>query len=212
MTQRARGPYAKSAAVRERIIEAAFETFAARGYQAATMKEIAAAADITAPGLSHHFRTKEELLDAVLAFRDRRHVTPSSWVDTDNVARRTIETLREDSAQPNIVALHAMLSAEATDSSHPAHDRYRGRYADFKTHLSTVFAAAQERGDITADVDPRVLATLLIAVMDGVQLQWLYDPDDTDIDATLSALFSCIAPGLLVDDLGRPAQTAPPFA
>ncbi len=196
MSHRARGPYAKSAAVRERIIEAAFETFATRGYQGATMKEIAAAADITAPGLAHHFRTKEELLDAVLAFRDQRHVTPYGWAETDDLARLSIETLREDSEEPHIVALHAILSAEATDSSHPAHDRFRGRYADFKDHLSTVFAAAQRRGEVAVDADPRILATLLIAVMDGVQLQWLYDREGTDVDATLAELFSRIAPDL----------------
>jgi len=46
---------------RQTILAAAAEVFAARGYPAASMREIAAAAGITKPVLYDHFRAKDEL-------------------------------------------------------------------------------------------------------------------------------------------------------
>lgn len=50
---------------RERILDAATELFALRGYDATTTEDIAAGAGITVPGLYRHVRSKAELLSAV---------------------------------------------------------------------------------------------------------------------------------------------------
>jgi len=51
---------------REDIIVAAAEVLQRNGYEAATMKDIAAAVNLTAASLYHHFRNKDTLLLAVL--------------------------------------------------------------------------------------------------------------------------------------------------
>ena len=51
---------------REDIILAAAEVLQRNGYEAATMKDIAAAVNLTAASLYHHFRNKDTLLLAVL--------------------------------------------------------------------------------------------------------------------------------------------------
>jgi len=51
---------------REAIIFAAAEVLQKNGYEAATMKDIAAAVNLTAASLYHHFRNKDALLLAVL--------------------------------------------------------------------------------------------------------------------------------------------------
>jgi TetR/AcrR family transcriptional regulator, cholesterol catabolism regulator len=51
---------------REDIILAAAEVLRRNGYEAATMKDIAAAVNLTAASLYHHFRNKDTLLLAVL--------------------------------------------------------------------------------------------------------------------------------------------------
>ncbi len=51
---------------RDDIIRAAAEVLQRSGYEAATMKEIAAAVNLTAASLYHHFRNKDTLLLAVL--------------------------------------------------------------------------------------------------------------------------------------------------
>ncbi|MBE0689527.1 MAG: TetR family transcriptional regulator, partial [Anaerolineae bacterium] len=51
---------------RDEIIEAAAEILQRYGYEAATMKDIAAAVNLTAASLYHHFRNKDALMLAVL--------------------------------------------------------------------------------------------------------------------------------------------------
>jgi AcrR family transcriptional regulator len=51
---------------REAILAAAAEVLQKRGYEAATMKDIAAAVNLTAASLYHHFPSKDALLLAVL--------------------------------------------------------------------------------------------------------------------------------------------------
>lgn len=53
---------AKRAALRLRIIEVALKAFAARGFEATTMTEVADQLQMTGPALYHYFSTKEQLL------------------------------------------------------------------------------------------------------------------------------------------------------
>ena len=71
-----RGGYAKGDARRELIVDVASEIFGTQGFRAATMLQIAAACGISRTGLLHHFPTKESLLEAVLARRDRGPTDP----------------------------------------------------------------------------------------------------------------------------------------
>jgi AcrR family transcriptional regulator len=55
------------AGVRSRILDAAFEHFQRRGFNATSVHEIAASARVTGGALHHHFPTKQALGEAVIA-------------------------------------------------------------------------------------------------------------------------------------------------
>lgn len=57
------------AGVRRRILDAAFELFQARGYNATSVHEIAASAGVTGGALHHHFASKKSLGLAVIEER-----------------------------------------------------------------------------------------------------------------------------------------------
>jgi AcrR family transcriptional regulator len=57
---------AKRAALRQRIVDAALQAFAARGFEATTTADIADRLQMTGPALYHYFRTKDELLFACI--------------------------------------------------------------------------------------------------------------------------------------------------
>lgn len=56
----------KRAALRGRIVDAALQAFAARGFEATTTVDIARQLQMTGPALYHYFRTKDELLFACI--------------------------------------------------------------------------------------------------------------------------------------------------
>ncbi|MFZ3572249.1 TetR/AcrR family transcriptional regulator [Streptomyces sp. BH097] len=188
--------------MRAAAVEAAAELFGATGYRGATFKDVATKLGMTAAGLTYYFPDKDALLAAVLDERDRPAVTegtalppsPSRTDITDHVMR----ILTENIAHPGLAELHCVLSAEATSVEHPAHEHFRDRYRKARELLTEAFEAATERGEIGTSVPPLTLATLLLSVLDGVQLQWLLDPEEVDMRATVRAF---------IDDLLVPSHS-----
>ncbi len=185
MTDRTNG-YARGRARREQIVESATELFARTGYRNATILEIAEHAGISRTGLLHHFSSKEALLEAVLMKRDLDDeagfgVTP----DPLGGLQRLVRLAQHNAEVPHIVSLFAVLSAEAGDPDHPAHDYFVRRYAEAHVSFRLSLQQAQDAGILVPDVDLDHEARTLIALMDGLQIQWLISPDEVDMAGEL---------------------------
>lgn len=184
----ARGGYAKGDARRELIVEVASEVFGTQGFRAATMLQIAAACGISRTGLLHHFPTKESLLEAVLARRDAgpsAAPSPGPAPDARGQLSRLLALVEHNATQPRIVNLFSVLSAEAGDPDHPAHRSFAARYARLRTELEEALTAAAGAGELVAGTDPQALAVEIIALMDGLQVQWVLAPSAIDMVAVL---------------------------
>lgn len=173
-----RGPYAKTKVQREKILRAALDYFGQYGYWGSTMRDIARSVGLSQTGLLHHFGTKTELLTAVLEERDRdteerAHLSAdTSESQLENIA--TIVVLNAE--QPNIVRLFTTLSAEATSEEHPAHGYFRDRYVRVSAVIAELLRAAADGGEIAPLDDYEAAGRVTLAVMFGLQVQWLLDP------------------------------------
>lgn len=183
-----RGPYASGVARREEIVRAALELFAARTYDAVSLREVAAKVGITHMGLRHHFASKEELLTAVLRYKDQISLTPDpdhqvSGVEVHGLdwIRASIDVVAFNSRQPMEIQLFASLSVQAADPQHPAHDYFVGRYRYARELVAHEFDIARQAGDIREDTDVEFAAQTMLAAMDGLQIQWLLDPVRIDM-------------------------------
>lgn len=190
-----RGPYAKSEGVRQVILDACIESFGITGFHGATMRDIAQRAGISQTGLMHHFRTKTELLDQVLVERERQERTIMESAVERDFFHAQLAIVRDNELRPGMLQLHTTISAEATDPDHPAHTRYRKRYDDLRTFLVSLIEAEQARGALRVDASPSALANLFVASLDGLQLQWLYNPDEVDVAASVEALIDALLAG-----------------
>jgi AcrR family transcriptional regulator len=183
--------YASGRARREKIIAVATELFGRVGFNGATMLEVAAECGISRAGLSHHFPTKESLLEAVLETRDTEDLerfrrNGSGGKDGLGILVGMIDLAAHNSAAPGIIGLYAVLSAEASASSeHPAHDYFIARYERIRRGTATALRRARGAGHLRADVDPDAAAIELTALMDGLQIQWLLAPDAVDMAAAI---------------------------
>jgi AcrR family transcriptional regulator len=192
-----RGEYAKSAATRTAILDAALEVFAESGYRAGSLREVAERVGMSEAGLLHHFRSKSALLMAVLDHRDELARSLVDFDLPDGIeALRGLVTLAEHNASiPGVVELYCTLSAEATSPAHPAHAYFVNRYESVRESITASFRRVAEAGRLNPGVDPGRAAVATIALMDGLQVQWLLDPQSTDMAEALAEAFRSMVSG-----------------
>jgi AcrR family transcriptional regulator len=183
-------------AQRERILRAATELFAARGFRGASLEAVAQAVGITRQGVLHHFPSKVHLLLGVLALRDRDDAERLTG-QFSNVVDGLLGAVRHNQGAPDLVRLYTVLSAESVDPEHPGHEHFRERYRTLRAVLGEAVAEAQAAGELSDRIAPERLALLLGAVMDGLQLQFLLEPDAVDMVEPLADLLAALGPTML---------------
>ncbi|TCC08079.1 TetR/AcrR family transcriptional regulator [Kribbella soli] len=177
-----RGPYAKGVAKRAEILRAALEVIARHGYRKTSTRELAAAAGLSEAGMLHYFGSKEQLFEAVLRARDEADMARFETGDSiDNLTA----IIRHNGSVPGLVQLYSTFSAEAGDPEHGSHEFFVERYAGIRAALADAVRARQAAGTLNASADPETIATLLIALSDGLQVQSQYE-----LQADTADLFS----------------------
>ncbi|WP_267896245.1 MULTISPECIES: TetR family transcriptional regulator [Streptomyces] len=179
---------------RQEILQIAMDTFAARGYNNASLQEIADRAGVTQAGVLHYFRSKAQLLTSVLDLRDATDIEQLGPDRPQGLAflRHLVDTVRRNTEREGIVRLYAVLSAESVTEGHPAQDYFRDRYAGLRTLVAEALAEACELGETRPDLNVEEAATAIIALMDGLQIQWLLAPDSVDMAASTDRVITAL--------------------
>ncbi|MDJ0106305.1 TetR/AcrR family transcriptional regulator [Rhodococcus erythropolis] len=183
MTERQRGGRAvKAEARREAILDATMAEIAERGYRGTTLAAVAERVGLTQPGLLHHFPSKEHLLIGVLEARDRWDAAALLATSTDVRLSHLEQIVEFNAERPGVVQTFTALAAESATGQHPAREFFTERYASVREGMAALLRA--ELGDrLAGGLTPEEAAPLLIAVIDGIQIQWLLAPDEVDMPA-----------------------------
>ncbi|SDP32105.1 DNA-binding transcriptional regulator, AcrR family [Nakamurella panacisegetis] len=194
---------ARAARRRAEIVEAARQVFTSRGFRGGSLGEIAERVGITHQGVLHHFGSKERLLVEVLRDRDIEDGPGSETLTGAAFLSHLIDTARLNTTRSGIVQAYTVLSAESVTPGHPAQGWFRTRFADLR---SEVYQALRIVGGIeVGEAELERGASAVIAVMDGLQVQWLLDPAAVDMPATLRMVINSLLAGW-----GRPALPQEP--
>lgn len=186
-TSTERTGYPKGRAKRREILDEAMALFGAAGYRGTSLREIAARCRLTHPGLLHHFPTKQSLLLAVLEHRDE--VDGARLLGRSGLAvlHGLIDLAALNATRPGIVELFTVLSAEATGTDHPAHEYFVRRYQKTVNMIEKAFEQVRIEGALRSGIEPAAAARQLVALMDGLQIQWLLSRRRLDMAAVLRA-------------------------
>src|SRR2546422_7464873 len=173
---------------RAELLEAAVRVFAAKGFHASRVGDIAEEAGVAHGLLSHYFRSKEELLETI--FRE-------TWRDVLDAVRsveETDETARERLAGVAKILLRAwrrdpdlvrVLVREVTRSSHLQKriDEIDAAFAG----LERIIARGQEEGEFRSDVDPRMVSYVFYGALEEILTGWVLEQlDDGDEEVALA--------------------------
>lgn len=184
-------PRTKGERTRARILDSATELFSRSGYNSVSLREIAAHAGLTHAGLLHHFPGKEPLLLEVLSRRDEDDAAslfpgllggdrpPAATEARPSAAERLhrlVGVVGRNSRTPGLVALYAKLSVEASEPGHPARGYFVKRYTLLRAEIGALLGELFDASEPPVAADPRAVAQQLLALMDGLQTQWLLEP------------------------------------
>jgi AcrR family transcriptional regulator len=177
-------PRLPAAERRQQIIDVTTRLVAERGFWGLSMQDVADGCGLTVPGLLHHVGSKDGLLIAVLDHRDeedmrRLEADLGRGPDAGSLREACAALVRRNAAQPEIVRLFAVLEAESLAPDHPAHDYFRTRQ---RRTVDGIAALVEDRV-----ADPFLLARAILAMMDGLQIQWLRNPAEIDLVASWEA-------------------------
>lgn len=193
-----RGSYAKGVAKREEILERALEVIAREGYRGASVKVLAEAVGLSQAGLLHYFDSKEELFTEIVRKRDEVDMAnygPPVFDDAQPPHLRDgyIQVIRHNSDVPGLVELYSRMSVDAADPQHPAHRFFIERGRNLRALFAEELASSIAAGELSDRIDAETLARIFQAVADGLQLQWMLEPD-IDMAAIVAQLFALLSP------------------
>lgn len=205
---------------REEILKAAMATFGNKGYYNGPLTEIAEQVDMTHAGILHHFGSKDQLLLEVLDYRDRSDVAPLEGQhipDGADLFRHLVRTAALNATRAGIVQAYAVLSAESVTEDHPARDYFAERYRQLRGEVTQAFEVWCRELGVDEPATIEHAAASILAVMDGLQVQWLLDPEAVDlaeatafaIDAITSAIVAPTASPLGPRDQWPPSPLGP---
>lgn len=179
---------------REKLLQAAIRCIQEKGYARTTARDIATAADANLASIGYHFGSKEGLLNEAL------YRSFEAW--TEEIVRRTLEAGDASPLDRVVTSWKVMLASFpecrplllAWVESMAQSQRSGGLRAQLAEHYQalrrTIAGAVTEslgEGAAAAGVDAEVIASFLIAICDGLTLQWLLDPERTPSGEELAA-------------------------
>jgi AcrR family transcriptional regulator len=157
-------------------LEAATQVFAARGFKGGTLAEIAEIAGMTHAGVLHHFGSKANLLQAVIDHRDQADSGEAHAALGLDMFKHLVATAAKNARRPGIVQTYVVLSAESVTEDNPGHAYFAGRFAGLRAMIQEQLAKLSPAQDPLPDADLAAAASNIVALMDGLQTQWLLDP------------------------------------
>ncbi|MFI5748137.1 TetR/AcrR family transcriptional regulator [Streptomyces sp. NPDC051644] len=173
---------ARSAERRAEILRATLEVIAERGYRGASLSAVAERVGLSQQGLLHYFPTKEALLVGVLKDRDQWDTGGGTRSDGTWRIDLLASLVEYNAMRPGIVQTFSALLGESVTEGHPAREFFTRRYTQVRSSMAAMLRA--EYGErLPGGLTPERAAPLLVAMMDGLQYQWLLDPDSVDMPA-----------------------------
>lgn len=182
---------------RQLILDAAYAVFARRGYGGAAVDEILSEAGVSKGAFYHHFPSKEAVFQALLTERARRCteamaaaiVTGASVADNvRGVLRAGWKILTDDPMWANIQMEFWVQATREEWAREAMGDSFR----QCRQFLAGALTAAQQRGAVRSQVDPEAAARLIIALSDGVVVQWQIQPDEVHLDILIESMADMI--------------------
>ncbi|MEW6555326.1 MAG: TetR/AcrR family transcriptional regulator [Actinomycetota bacterium] len=189
--------------------QAALKVFSSKGYHKTTMSEIAMEAGFGKGTLYWYWSSKEELYFALVEESHREFVAlVAAAAQRDGNALEKLLWLGNQVTDlhyqhRDYTKLSWKMRAEEAEAFSPQYvERLHSNSAEIKEKLEEIMSQGIEEG-LLPQVDSYYLACMLLGLMEGMEIQWLEDPDSFDLRTAMRIALQLS--GLLVKNVEEPA-------
>ncbi len=164
---------------RQDFIEAAYQTILEEGLAKTTIRSVAKRAGYTTGALVHYFKNKEELIGHVLEENGkevRQRMVEAHESDKGRAALRAVlhEALPHDDRSVASWRIWMALWYHAEESKEMRAEEHN-RYSEWLGRIRGLLEESQALGELDSRLDPDSEAQSLVALCDGIGVQYLMD-------------------------------------
>lgn len=170
---------------RKQIIDAALQTIAEQGYTQTSFAEIAKGLGITKGLIAYHFNGKHDLItSAIHTILNRQGAYIKEHVEEQEKAGDKLRAYIESSFEyieqnrPHFVALVDLWGSFTSPEEKQAFSETA--YDPCRAHLKKIFRIGHQQREF-AKFDEQSMASVIQGAIDGVMLQWVFDPKAVDL-------------------------------
>jgi TetR/AcrR family fatty acid metabolism transcriptional regulator len=188
---------------RQEILDAAVRVFARKGFHAARVGDIAAEAGVAHGLLYHYFASKDELLETIFreawaellaAFRVTEETDEPAPEQLRKVCAILLRTWRDRPQLVSVLVREIARSGELQNLIEDVGEAFRV--------IERIVARGQERGELRADLDPRLTATILYGALEEILTSWVLGALPDDVAAAERAVVDVVVGGLSRQPVG----------
>ncbi|MFI5507824.1 TetR/AcrR family transcriptional regulator [Mycobacterium sp. NPDC051804] len=169
---------------KERLLRGALACISERGYAATTSRDIARAANANVASINYHFGSKDALVTEALGqcFGMWNQRVENAFVDAAGLSPRkqleAIVSAAVDSFAELRSSVHACVETYAPAlRSDELRQRMAMGYANVRESAVRLATKAMQDGGVEVPDNLAAVTSVLMAVCDGLMLQWIADPD-----------------------------------
>lgn len=194
-------PAERESGHRERLLEAAIACLGEKGYARTTSRDLVAASGTNLASIGYHFDSKERLLNIAVAEAFQRWLKPLVALAAEPGPATPLERLRRamsavtETLEENRPLVVAALEAWAQlPRSADLRAEMKASYDDFHRAIAAIVRDAFAEAGAPGEVDAEALASLVIALFDGLLVRWQLDPENPpDADRLAAAAGAALA-------------------
>lgn len=210
----ARKTKAEALATRNLLLDAAEKVFYERGVSKTSLADIAKAAEMTRGAIYWHFKNKYDLLQAMM---ERVRLPPETLLEVpvadaplQAIRDYAVKMLRDTATNPRrkrVLAILMHRCEKTEDEAKPLTVRQQAAFIDCTSHIRHCLDTAVEQDLLPQRLDTDKATTLFLALVFGLISNWLFLPDNFDLEADAEAMTDAFFPMLQ----HSPSLLKPPF-
>ena len=165
---------------KKRILDSSTKLFYERGYNNASMDDIAKDIGVTKGTLYLYFKSKEEILDETCRINISIMENIMGRIDNNNFISSIRKFFEEELNQPDHIKFYWVFALSELNINPKVNKIIKESYANYKLYITKIINQIKDTGILPAEINSANLAMIFIAFHNGIMISTLQGMNKAD--------------------------------